>query len=258
MPSTYTTSLRLTKQANGENANTWGTIFNQQFADLIDVAISGATTVALADANYTLTTANGATDEARYAFIKFTGALTASRNITVPTASKIYFLHNSTTGGFNLVIKTAAGAATVTLPPSGRMGVVCDGTEVFPLSNTIASGATINNFTVGYLEVPQNSQSGDYTLILTDSGKHIYHPSADTTNRTWTIPSNSSVAFPTGTAVTFVNDLGAGTVTIQIDTDTLIYAGSGTTGTRTLSPGSVATALKVAATRWIISGTGIS
>lgn len=106
--------------------------------------------------------------------------------------------------------------------------------------------------------IEQNSQSGAYTLVLADANKHILHPSADTTARTFTIPANSSVAFPVGTAVTFVNQNGAGVVTISITTDTMRLAGGGTTGSRTLAANGVATALKITSTEWIISGTGLS
>lgn len=106
--------------------------------------------------------------------------------------------------------------------------------------------------------IPQNSQSTAYTLVLADSNKHILHPSADITARTFTIPANSSVAFPVGTAVTFVNQNGAGVVTIAITTDTMRLAGPGNTGSRTLAANGVATALKITATEWIISGTGLS
>src|SRR5574337_915301 len=64
--------------------------------------------------------------------------------------------------------------------------------------------------------IQQNSQSAAYTLVAGDAGKHILHPSADTTARTFTIPANSSVAFAIGTAVTFVNQNSAGTLTIAI------------------------------------------
>lgn len=107
--------------------------------------------------------------------------------------------------------------------------------------------------------IRQNSQSADYTLVLTDGGKHIYHPAADTTPRTWTIPDNASVAFPVGTAVTFDNDTGAGAITIAITSDTLVLVGTaGSTGSRTLASGGRATAIKVASTRWRISGVGLS
>lgn len=106
--------------------------------------------------------------------------------------------------------------------------------------------------------IPQNSQSANYTLVLTDGEKHIFHPSADVTARTWTIPSNAAVPFPLGTAVTFVNQNGAGIVTISIASDTMRLAGPGTTGNRTLAANGIATALKVTATEWIISGTGLT
>jgi hypothetical protein len=94
--------------------------------------------------------------------------------------------------------------------------------------------------------------------VLADSGKHIFHPSADTTARTYTIPANSSVSYPLGTAVTFVNQNGAGVITIGITSDTLRLAGSGTTGNRTLAANGVATAIKLTTTEWIISGVGLT
>jgi hypothetical protein len=106
--------------------------------------------------------------------------------------------------------------------------------------------------------IAQNSQSTGYTLVLGDANKHLLHPSADTTARTFTIPANSSVAFPTGTAITFVNQSGAGVMTISITTDTMRLAGAGTTGSRTLAANGIATALKITSTEWIISGTGLT
>lgn len=107
--------------------------------------------------------------------------------------------------------------------------------------------------------IPQNSKSADYTLLLTDGGKHIFHPSADTTNRTFTIPANSSVAYRVGTAITFVNQNGTGgVITIAITSDTMRLAGVGTTGNRSLARNGIATALKIDTTEWIISGTGLT
>jgi hypothetical protein len=106
--------------------------------------------------------------------------------------------------------------------------------------------------------LPQNSQSTAYTLVLADAGKHILHPSADTTARTFTIPANGSVAYPIGTAITFVNQASAGVMTIAITTDTMRLAGAGTTGSRTLAANGIATCLKLTATEWIISGTGLT
>lgn len=145
---------------------------------------------------------------------------------------------------------TAATAGTDFVAPGGALGT--------PSSGTLSSCTVDGTNEVGFKNIPQNSQSTAYTLVLGDSGKHILHPSADTTARTFTIPANSSVAFPVGTAVTFVNQNGAGVVTIAITTDTMRLAGAGTTGSRTLAANGVATAIKITSTEWIISGTGLT
>lgn len=103
----------------------------------------------------------------------------------------------------------------------------------------------------------QNSQSAAYTLVLSDAGKHIYHPASDANARTFTIPANASVAYEIGTTITFINETSQ-VVTIAITTDTLVLASTGSTGSRSLAQYGVATAIKVTATRWIISGTGLT
>jgi hypothetical protein len=151
---------------------------------------------------------------------------------------------------------TAISAAT-----AGTDYVTPTGTET--LTNKTISGAD-NTLTVdgtvpvGFRTIPQNSQSGAYTLVLADSGKHIFHPSADTTARTFTIPANSSVAYPIGTALTFINQNGAGVVTIAITTDTMRLSPAGTTGSRTLAANGSATCIKVTSTEWLISGSGLT
>lgn len=108
----------------------------------------------------------------------------------------------------------------------------------------------------GYLGVPQNVQNAAYTLVLGDQGKHLYH--SDATPRTWTIPPNADAAFPVETAVVLVND-GAAAVTVTPGAGvTLVMAGTGSTGARTLAQYGVASLLKVGTNRWIISGSGLS
>lgn len=127
-----------------------------------------------------------------------------------------------------------------------------------PTSGNLSSCTADGTNAVGPISIPQNSRSAAYTLVITDAGKHIFHPSADTTARTWTIPANASVAFAIGTAVTFINQNGAGVISIAITSDTMRLAGTGVTGTRSLAANGVATAVKVTATEWIISGTGLT
>jgi hypothetical protein len=107
-----------------------------------------------------------------------------------------------------------------------------------------------------YSGIPQNSQSTAYTTVLADANKHILHPTADNNARTYTIDSNANVAYPVGTTLTFINQIN--TVTIAITSDTLVLAGAGSTGSRTLAANGLATAIKIASTTWIISGSGLT
>lgn len=119
-----------------------------------------------------------------------------------------------------------------------------------PTAATTSTGAS----GVGYMGLPQNtSLTGDIAVVASDAGKHIY----STATRTATIPANSNVAMPIGTTIVFVAATGA-TVTIAITSDTLILAGPGTTGSRTLAPFGMATAVKITSTSWIISGNGLT
>ena len=119
------------------------------------------------------------------------------------------------------------------------------------------TGSTVDSINpVGFLNIPQNPQTGNYTIVASDSGKHIFHASGAAA-ATYTIPSNATVSFVTGTAISFIN-LSANPANIAITTDTLYLAGTGSTGTRTLTQYGTATAVKVANTTWIISGTNLS
>jgi hypothetical protein len=149
--------------------------------------------------------------------------------------------------------ETGSGALVFATSPSLVTPVL--GT---PSSGTLSSCTVDGTNLVGYLNIPQNSKSADYTLVLADAGEQIFHPSADTTARTFTIPANSSVAYVVGTAITFINQNAAGVVTIAITTDTMRLAGAGTTGSRTLAANGIATCVKVTSTEWIISGTGLT
>jgi hypothetical protein len=119
---------------------------------------------------------------------------------------------------------------------------------VTPATNTVDS--------VGYTGMPGNSQTAAYTTVAADAGKVILHPISDNNARTFTIDSNTNVAYPVGTVITFVNMIN--TVTIAITSDTMYLAGAGTTGSRTLAAYGVATAIKVTSTSWIISGNGLT
>lgn len=159
MPSTYSARLRLELQADGENTSTWGQITNVNLGTLLEESIAGVAAVSMTtDTNYTLTANNGATDEARRAVLQITStvSLTATRDVTVPTASKLYVVYNNTTGGQSLVIKTSGGSG-ITVPNGAKMLVYCDGTNVVNMltylpANTVVT-ASITDANVTYAKI---------------------------------------------------------------------------------------------------------
>ena len=149
---------------------------------------------------------------------------------------------------------TSAGNATLAAPSSGITLTVngVSGTH----SAKIADSAT-NSYNAGYLESPINGQATPYTAVLSDSGKTLYY--SGTGAAAFTIPSNASVPYPTGTILTFINDAtGATNMTIAITSDVMVLSPGLTTGSRTLAQGGRAVAQKVSAARWMISGTGLT
>lgn len=134
---------------------------------------------------------------------------------------------------------------------------ISSGSFTGTLANATVSNVTVDSAnTAGYVGIPQNSQNGNYNVVLADAGKHIFHPAGQAAN-TVTIPANGNVAFTIGTTITFIN-MSANATTIALTTDTMYLSGTGTTGSRTLAQYGVATAVKIGSTAWIISGSGLT
>jgi hypothetical protein len=144
MPSTYTSSLRLVLPATGELSNTWGTVFNAGATSLIDSSIAGTSSITMTAANYTLTSSNGASDEARAMFLVLGGTPGGSYNVIVPAVSKLYFVTNNT--GAAQTVKTSAGTG-ISVPNGARMTLRCDGTDVIEALNYVGS-LTIGSITL--------------------------------------------------------------------------------------------------------------
>ena len=135
MASTYTSRIRLEKQADGENPNSWGLILNQNVIDLVDEAVAGYHVVSISSTGVALSDANGATDQARKAGFKLEGTLTADVTVSFPAQEKTYFIHNGTTGDYNVLLKAGAGTAVTATGQGLSMMVGTDGTTI----NTIQS-----------------------------------------------------------------------------------------------------------------------
>lgn len=189
------------------------------------------------------------------------GVTFASDKSVYWTADNVAASYDLSSFARTLLDDTTAAAAATTL------GLGTGDTPTFTGVNIGNSDTTVTRSAAGVLAVegvelasnlPQNSKSAAYTTVLSDANRHIYHPGADTTARIWTIDSNANVPYPVGTAITFINDTSAGVITISITSDTLVLAGSGATGSRTLAANGMATAVKMTSTRWMINGAGLT
>jgi len=198
-----------------------------------------------------LTTAVGGTGLGSYTAgdITYYASGTALSKLAIGTANYVL-----TSSGTAPQWTASTGSGSVVLATSPTLVTPVLGT---PTSGTL-SGCTVDGTnSVGFRNIPINSQSAAYTTVLTDSGKVIFHPSTDANARTFTIDSNANVAYPLGTAITFIN-MTSQVVTIAITSDTMYLAGTGTTGSRSLAQYGMATAIKMTSTTWIISGNGLT
>jgi hypothetical protein len=201
--------------------------------------------------NNTSITINNNSLSNRWVQLSSSSAVTVTINNTnsIPVNTEIYFQKTGT----GLVTFAASGVTIVA--PFGLNLV-----QRYSYAMAKKTGTTTWTL-IAYDEVtriPQRISNADTTLTLADAGCHIYRAVGETVARTWTIPANSSVAFPIGTVLSFINDGTSGDVTIAITTDTLVLSGTGSTGSRTLAVYGQATATKVTATRWYIIGTGLT
>lgn len=150
---------------------------------------------------------------------------------------------------------SALTALNATNLASGSVADARLSSQVVLKDGAISSVDNLDAADPGYRGIPRVTDNDDRTLALTDCGFHINYQGAG--GHTITIPANASVAFPQGTAISIVN-LGSGSISIAITTDTLRLAGTATTGTRTLGAGGLATILKADTTTWLVSGAGLS
>ena len=182
------------------------------------------------------------------------GGAGVAPSTTTTAAGALTFLGTPSSANLAALLTDETGTGANVFATSPTLVTPLLGT---PTSGVLSSCTVDGTDAVGFRNIPQNSQSAAYTLVLADAGKHIFHPVGDNNARTFTIPANSSVAYPIGTAITFIN-MAAANVTIAITTDTMYLSSAGTTGSRTLAQYGSATAIKITSTNWLISGSGLT
>jgi hypothetical protein len=179
MSSTYSTSLRIQLIDTGTEDEAWGIPTDNNLGTIIEQAITGVESVSLTNVStYTLSASNAVADQSRNAVLIFTGTPTANCNVIAPSVNKVYIVKNSTSGGYNVNIKTSGGNA-VTVGANASQLVYCNGTDFKGVSPNVIVGdmSVTGNVTVGG-NVTVNSTVGKITnasgnLTLTSTGNSV-------------------------------------------------------------------------------------
>ena len=122
----------------------------------------------------------------------------------------------------------------------------------FPVATGDVLTAAVYNsltaFTVG------SDQTADYTAVLADQYQ-VLVPMNKATAVAFKIPTNASVAFPVGTAITVLNK-GAGAVTISAVTSgtTTVLSAGAVAASPTLAQYKTAVCIKTATDTWYVVG----
>jgi len=245
MPTQYTPILKLALPVQGELDGTWGDTVNDSITSMVEQAVAGSATITTWTANvHTLTTANGATSEARCAMLIIqTGAggtaLTAAGQVICPTATKLYVLKNDS--AYTVTLKTAAGSGVAVLAGAALL-LFCDGTNVQGTGVSINDVSGLAAGIATFLTTPTSANLRAAVTDETGTGALVFANSPTLTSPTFSggtangvLYLNGSQVASSGAALTFdgtyltANGLRlAGT-----DTTNTIYQATGALGIST-------------------------
>lgn len=232
----YTLSGRLAQPTPGDPAvkNLWGGLLNENDA-LLEAMILGTTTVAVGGlTSYTLTTANGASDQARCFQQVYTGSLPFSCTVTLPNVPKIGWAKNSTTGGGSVILTCGPGT-TATIPPDGNnYWYQADGVGnvvlIGPASGPSITGSSSNQWNVADATQPHNAVALEQVQGLAPMVTHV-RPSSQSNMISGSI---SFVAPSSGSIMLFVDaNWGTGNAYIAIPPTQVTSSIYGTTALNT-------------------------
>ena len=143
----YTTNLSLGLPVTGTESGTWGDDVNYTITSYLDISIAGGLAVTVTTADVTLANTQGTsagtgitTLTAQYAILNVSGAMTAARNLIVPSSSKWYIVNNTCTGGFLLTVKGTATTG-VTLTNGEKAALFWNGTDYVKVATLAGTGA---------------------------------------------------------------------------------------------------------------------
>jgi hypothetical protein len=210
--------LGLALPTTGDLSGTWGTTVNNSITSLLDSAVAGTTTLST-DVDVTLSTTNGAANQARNAVLLCTGARTSLKTITAPAQSKAYIVINATTGGYSVKVVGSGPTTGVTIPNGEKALIAWNGSDFVVVAKSII------DLTADVKGVLPTANGGTNLSSFT-SGGAVYATSTSALT-TGTLPVASG-----GTGVT--TSTGSGNVVLS-NSPTLVTPALGTPASGTLT-----------------------
>jgi|TARA_R100000664_G_C2759834_1_gene150083 hypothetical protein len=239
MASTYTTNLRLTKQGDGDNPNTWGQVLNNVIS-LVDQAVASYTTVSLGSAaTVTLTENQGSQDQSRSAILEFKGSVGGANTsiiVLVPNTPKTYAIRNvvsANTTATDAIVLRVAGNAGVTVG-SGNGYYITNGTSCFSVVGETGTAAA-RDVGVCATEIPDTSLA-DIRYVQSSVASSI--TAKKTFVSTVVFDGIVSVSGPVKSFITTLTDAASVAVSMNTGNNFLVTLG----GNRTLAAPSNPTA----------------
>ena len=210
MTTAYTSLLGLALPVTGELSGTWGDTVNTAITSLLDTAIAGTTSITT-DADITLSTTTGASNEARQAIILWNPASgTVTRNITAPAQSKMYTVINASGGTQSIVIRGAGPTTGVTVLKGESALVAWNGSDFVKVSS-IGGAGTFTNLTVTGNTILGDAIGDTLTVNATTSfTAPVNLPSTGRSAAAALTPTNP--AFLYGVASTYTDTTSSGTL----------------------------------------------
>ena len=253
MASTYTTNLRLTKQGDGDNPNTWGQVLNNVIS-LVDQAVASYTTVSLGSAaTVTLTENQGSQDQSRSAILEFKGSVGGANTsiiVLVPNTPKAYAIRNvvsANTTATDAIVLRVAGNAGVTVG-SGSGYYITNGTSCFSVVGETGTAAA-RDVGVCATEIPDTSLA-DIRYVQSSVASSI--TPKKTFVSTVVFDGIVSVSGPVKSFITTLTDAASVAVSMNTGNNFLVTLG----GNRTLAAPSNATTGQTGSIYVVQDGTG--
>lgn len=270
MVSTYTTNKVIEKPGNGDYVDTWNVPANGDF-DIIDQAFGGVTSLNATAGDATLTDT-----QYRSLILAISGSMSANVTYTIPSGKGgQWIVRNTTTGGsYTVTIASGGGGDSVAVARNVNTQIWSDGTNIRTIGvsgGTVGSDTQViyNNagnltgsanltFDGSYISdaigmvrnVPINSQTSSYTLQVSDNGKLI-----TITTGGVTVPNST---FAAGNTLNIYNNSASSQTITLASGVTMVQAGTGSTGNRSIGSYGLATIVCVAANSFIVTGSSIT